>query len=329
VTHSLTPTDWETCLSTHPEAHLLQTSLWGELKSNYGWGVERLSLDSSGAQILFRRLPLGLTLAYIPKGPLGHWLPNLLPRLDGLCRERRAFALKIEPDSAWEPTLEEQLRSHGFIPSPHSIQPRRTLIVDLHGEEEDILARMHQKTRYNVRLAARKGVFVRPWNDPQGFARMMQETAARDRFGAHVPAYYEKAHRLFHQAGACEILAAVYDDQPLAALMVFAWGKRAWYFYGASSSHHRNYMPTYLLQWEAMRWARKRGCTAYDLWGVPDEPQESLEAQFVNRQDGLWGVYRFKRGFGGELVRSIGAWDRPYKRSFYAIYQTLATRWRG
>jgi lipid II:glycine glycyltransferase (peptidoglycan interpeptide bridge formation enzyme) len=82
-------------------------------------------------------------------------------------------------------------------------------------------------------------------------------------------------------------------------------------------------MPTYLLQWEAMLWARRRGCTSYDLWGVPDAGHDALEAQFTDRSDGLWGVYRFKRGFGGRLVRSIGAWDRPYRRSIYRFYRTM------
>ena len=103
--------------------------------------------------------------------------------------------------------------------------------------------------------------------------------------------------------------------------MVFRRGKRAWYFYGASGNAHRERMPTYLLQWEAIRWARSQQCTSYDLWGVPDADEQSLEDQFMQRSSGLWGVYRFKRGFGGELMRALGPYDRVYRPAFYALYR--------
>jgi peptidoglycan pentaglycine glycine transferase (the first glycine) len=114
----------------------------------------------------------------------------------------------------------------------------------------------------------------------------------------------------------------------LAALMVFAYGKRSWYFYGGSANIHRERMPNYLLQWEAMRWARTQGCTEYDFWGVPDADLETLEAGFTQRTDGLWGVYRFKRGFGGELRRALGPWDRVYQPLLYRLY-LLWQRSRG
>jgi lipid II:glycine glycyltransferase (peptidoglycan interpeptide bridge formation enzyme) len=103
-------------------------------------------------------------------------------------------------------------------------------------------------------------------------------------------------------------------------------GKRATYLYGASSNTHRDAMPTYLIQWEAMRWARAQGCTEYDLWGVPDASPQTLEAEFTERSEGLWGVYRFKRGFGGELRRSAGPWDRVYNRPLYNLYRWWASR---
>jgi lipid II:glycine glycyltransferase (peptidoglycan interpeptide bridge formation enzyme) len=315
--------DWDAFLEGNPQAHLLQTSPWGELKASFGWDVAHLTHAQAGAQVLFYRLPLGLKLAYIPKGPVGSWFRDLLPELDALCRDHGAFACKIEPDLAWDEDFARMLQSEGFRASQHEVQPRRTLVVDIGGDEDEILARMHQKTRYNVRLASRKGVTVRPWEDPLAFGDMLRKTAARAEFGAHVPAYFQRAYELFHPQGACEIFLAEYEGQPLAALLVFARGDRAWYFYGASTTHHRNRMPTYLLQWEAIQWARSLGCRQYDLWGVPDAPLDQLEAQFTERSDDLWGVYRFKRGFGGDLVRSMGAWDRPYNAAFYALYRLL------
>jgi lipid II:glycine glycyltransferase (peptidoglycan interpeptide bridge formation enzyme) len=272
-------------------------------------------------QVLFRSFPLGLTLAYIPKGPVGNEFREMLPGIHELCRRKRAFALKVEPDAPDDAKHAASLSAMGFLPSRHEIQPRQTLIVDLQDSEETILARMHQKTRYNIHLAGRKGVSVRPWQDLDAFGNMVLETADRDSFGAHVPAYYRKAYELFHPEGACELLVAEYEGTPLASLMVFAQGTRAWYLYGASTSLERNRMPTYLLQWEAMRWAQQRGCTSYDLWGVPDADPEVLEAEFTERRDGLWGVYRFKRGFGAQLERTLGAWDLPYQRSIYTLYR--------
>ena len=154
----------------------------------------------------------------------------------------------------------------------------------------------------------------------------MQVTGQRDGFGVHSLEYFRRAYDLFQPPGMCALLMAEYDGRPLAGLMVFARGARAWYFYGASNDEERNRMPTYLLQWEAMRWAKARGCSEYDLWGVPDADEAALEAGFTDRSDGLWGVYRFKRGFGGELKRSAGAWDRPYLPLVYPLYRWWSRR---
>lgn len=323
------PSAWDSCLLRVPEAHLLQTSAWGELKAAFGWEPARLVTPDGAAQVLFRRLAPGLTLAYLPKGPASGPLGGLLPDLDGLCRQRGAFALKVEPDLPDSPDTAAELTGLGFRPSPHPIQPRRTVVVDLTADDETLLGRMHPKTRYNIRLAAKKGVTVRPWDDPAAFHRMMQETGARDGFAAHSAAYYRRAYDLFHARDACELLLAEFDGTPLAALMVFTHGPRAWYLYGASSSTERQRMPTYLLQWQAMRWARERGCREYDLWGVPDEGVAELEAGFTRRDDGLWGVYRFKRGFGGMVRRWAGAWDHVYRPARYALYLAAMRLRRG
>ncbi len=329
MTSSLSATEWEAFLAGHPHAHILQTAAWGELKASFGWEVMRLREGDSGAQVLLRPFPQGRALAYVPEGPVGDWLPGLLPALDEACRRRRAILLKVEPDPSPAAGDDRRLMEHGFRPSRHTVQPRRTIVVDLTGTEEEILARMHQKTRYNIGLAARKGVTVRAWDDPGSFAAMMKETASRNRFGAHVPEYYRRAYDLFHPSGLCELLLAEAENGPLAAVMVFARGERAWYFYGASTDRERQRMPAYLLQWEAMRWARRRGCTQYDLWGVPDAEPELLEAEFPRRSDGLWGVYRFKRGFGGRLARSLGAWDRPFNPLLYSLYRWVASAVAG
>lgn len=326
----VTPTEWDAFLANRPHAHLMQTTAWGDLKSAFGWQVIRLVTQLPdgvvGAQLLFRSLFPGLALAYLPKGPVGDvpgqsdLLDSLMPELDNLCRQKRAVFLKVEPDQRIDPLHPSAIRlPSGFRPSPHAIQPPRTILVDLRGNEEQVLGRMKQKTRYNIRLALKKGVIVRPSADLMQFYSLMETTGQRDQFGIHTIDYYHLAYELFHSRGEAELLVAEFEGDLLAALMAFAHGERAWYFYGASASQRRDLMPTYLIQWEAMRWARARGCTEYDLWGVPDADEQVLEAQFADRVDGLWGVYRFKRGFGGQLSRAAGPWDRVYQDSLYKI----------
>ncbi len=191
----LSLSDWNQFLAGHPDAHILQCGAWGELKSAFGWDAAHVVSGDSGVQILFRKLPLGLTIAYIPK-PLSAVIgqQSLLAEIDRVCRSRRAVFLKVEPD-AWDdddlrPAASDWRRS-AFI------QPPRTIVVDLRGEEDAILARMKQKTRYNIRLAARKGVTVRAWDDVAGFHAMMRVTGGRDGFGVHSLAYYRRAYELF------------------------------------------------------------------------------------------------------------------------------------
>ncbi len=305
------------------------------MKSAFGWEPVRLVNDGVGAQVLFRRLPLGFTIAYVPKADLGIMQGDaslaFWDELDKLCRARRAIFCKIEPD-AWEtpqtqipsPPLSPVAAAVRQVPSSHSIQPRRTVVVDLRGSEASILNRMKPKCRYNIGLARKKGVSVETWTDLAEFHRMLESTSRRDAFSVHTESYYVRAYELFHPGGLCELFVARYEGRPLAALMIFARGGRAWYVYGGSADAERERMPNYLLQWEAMRWARERGCEAYDLWGVPDKDADTLEAHFQKRQDGLWGVYRFKRGFGGELRRAAQSVDRVHVAWLYPLYVRLA-----
>jgi peptidoglycan pentaglycine glycine transferase (the first glycine) len=312
--------EWVKFIASHPDAHILQSAGWGELKSHFGWESVQFVNGNTGAQVLIRKLPLDQSMAYIPMGPIGEDWPSLLGEIDAFCFSKRISFLKIEPDEGTDP-FEISIKLPGIKPSLQSIQPRRSIIIDLQDDNETLLARMKQKTRYNIGLAAKKGVTVGAWEDLDGFHRMMQTTGERDTFGVHSLSYYQRAYELFHPDKNCELLAAFHEGEVLAALMIFSAGKRAWYFYGASSNQNRQLMPTYLLQWEAMQWAKKKGCTQYDLWGVPDQDEEYLESHFNDRHAGLWGVYRFKRGFGGTLSRSVGAFDRVYQKFQYQLYQ--------
>jgi lipid II:glycine glycyltransferase (peptidoglycan interpeptide bridge formation enzyme) len=333
---SIEPAAWDRFVAGHPAAHLLQTSAWAELKSRFGWAAERVGLLAdhtvvAGAHVLYRRLPAGLgQLAYVPRGPLVDWdddlqVSALLEAIERTARARGAIALTVEPELPDEAVHRSRLLALDFSPAPVTIQPPRTIVVDLTGDEDAILAAMKSKTRYNIRLAGRRGVTVREAGerDLPAFHALMATTGDRDDFGIHTPAYYEAAYRLFAPRDWARLLLAEVGGEPVAALMVFALAARSWYLYGASADAHREKMPTYLLQWEAMRWAKSRGCTTYDLWGIPDVPEQHLEAEFTTRQDGLWGVYRFKRGFGGQVVRSVGAWDRVLAPWRYRVVRWL------
>ncbi len=343
----LTRDEWDAFLSKHPQAHILQSAAWGDLKSEFGWDVFRVYFGEAAAQLLIRRLAFGFKLAYLPKGPVGsdslfeashiegeHEKPEIidgfLQEIDRICRSQHCAFLKIEPD-AWEiiPHSHHLEIPKGFHISQHAIQPPRTVILDVRGSEEQVLERMKQKTRYNIRLAAKKGVSVYPSTDIALFRSILDVTSQRDGFGVHSSEYYARAFDLFHARGECELFMAEHEGQSLAGLMVFTRGKRAWYFYGGSSEIKRDLMPNYLLQWEAILWARSHGCTEYDLWGVPDYDEQTLEDNFLKRSDGLWGVYRFKRGFGGKVLRSMGPFDRVYNIPIYRLYNIWVRRRAG
>ncbi|MBE0696470.1 MAG: peptidoglycan bridge formation glycyltransferase FemA/FemB family protein [Anaerolineaceae bacterium] len=224
---TLKASEWDLFLAQYPDAHLLQTSAWGEFKAEFGWSVERVYVGACGAQILFRQLPLGMQLAYIPKGPIGEDWADLWPEIERVCRIKRVVILKVEPDLAGppQPNLEAQLT--GFHPSEHTIQPRRTIIINLDGEEDQLLARLKQKTRYNIRLAEKKDIQVHVSQDLDAFYQMMSITGQRDGFGVHSREYFHRAYQMFHPDGMCELLIAEYGGRPLAGLMVFKRGKRA------------------------------------------------------------------------------------------------------
>lgn len=314
--------DWTKFLKKFPNSHLLQTGGWGRLKARFNWKVVHITSEGSGAQILFKSLPLGFCWGYIPRGPVGDPDEDLWRLIESECQRRHAVFLKVEPDQlkindfpivTWPSTFRIQK-------SIHTIQPRRSLILNLDGSEDDILARMKQKTRYNIRLAERKGIQVHSSDDVRRFYQLLEETGQRDEFGIHSESYYQQVYNVFAPEHSCRLLFAEFDGELLSAAMVFANGERSWYFYGASSNQQRNLMAPYAVQWEAIRWAKSKRCKEYDLWGVPDENHEYLEAEFMNRSDGLWGVYRFKRGFGGTLTRTVGAWDIVFNPVLYYFY---------
>lgn len=357
--------NWNSLISKLPNPHFLQTFEWGQVKAKYGWEPAYLvwdedgkmreernennlsSIEPSAAALILKRqiirngFAARLSVLYSPKGPLLDWtnesLRNrVLDDLQSFAKEQGAIFLKSDPDvmlgrgipGGEEDTPENrgqivmsELKRRGWRYSSDQIQFRNTVLTDLSPSEEEMLARMKQKTRYNVRLAEKKGVSLRigTLDDLPMLYKMYAETSVRDGFVIRDEEYYQTVWTLFMNSSepTCEPIIAEVDGEPVAAIFVFYFAGRAYYVYGMSRSVHREKMPTYLLQWEAMKRAKARGCTTYDLWGAPEVFEES---------DSMWGVYRFKAGLGGEVVRTLGAYDFAPSPLWYMMYSEIIPR---
>jgi peptidoglycan pentaglycine glycine transferase (the first glycine) len=334
--------EWDGALLELPWPHALQSWGWGAFKERWGWQATRLLWEQDGrpvaaAQLLQRRLGrTPLSIMYVPKGPLlrfedGALWETVLAELESQVRRRRCLFVKIDPDvrlgmgtddAPPEPTAASvlaMLAQRGWRPSAEQIQFRNTVVIDLMLSEEELLAQMKPKTRYNVRLAERHGVRILPGqeSDLHAFYALYCDTSRRDGFLIRPFAYYQDVWTEFMARGQAHLLLADLDGDPVAGLLLFVFGPTAWYMYGASSDAHRNLMPSYLLQWEAIRLAQRLGCTRYDMWGAPDRFDESGR---------MWGVYRFKVGFGGQTMRGLGAYDFAPSSPLYAFYTVVMPR---
>jgi len=322
---------WNEAVAGLPCAHVLQSYEWGEFKSRHGWQPCRLLFVRDGqsvaaASVLLRRLPRGpWGVMYVPKGPAVDYsdvelMTAVLGELERLAGERRAIFVKIDPDIPADRTdVRLLLEARGWWASEEQIQFRNTLLIDLRHPEEALLAGMKSKWRYNVRLAARKGVEVQlgGLDDLPSFYEMYTSTSARDDFVIRPFSYYADAWGTFVRQGLAQLFLARYETETLGGLIVFHFGDKAWYMYGASTDSRRNLMSNHLLQWEAMRWAKAQGCSFYDMWGAPE---------VLDEKDPMWGVYRFKEGFGGQFTSYLGAYDCPVSRRLYGLYTVLMPR---
>ena len=325
---------WDMFVASQSRAHFMQLWAWGEQKRAYGWKVDRLALVQdelivAGAQILFRPLPFRIgTMAYLAMGPMlldDNFDDNrdLWRAIHDVAREHHAAFLKWEP-GIYPAEQAPDCTAMGFHPSLQTVQPPRTIMIDIGSDDDGILSRMNQGTRRKIRQSQKNGIryYQAAKDDVHKFTDMMAVTGSRNEFGVHEPAYYALAYDLFvPDYGA--IFLAEHEADMLAGIFVFAVGSTAWYVYGASSNVKRNLMASYGVQWDAIRWAKARGCTTYDMWGIPDEEASILEAEFEDRADGLWGVYGFKRGWGGQIMRSLGAWDYVYNPLVYKVYDLV------
>jgi len=354
---------WNSIISKLPNPHFLQTYEWGQVKAKYGWEplyavwtddkFEVISEQSlvpdncvAAALILKRQIirngfAARLSVLYSPKGPLLDWTnealrTRVLSDLQVYAKKQGAIFLKVDPDvvlGTGVPDSEDdvldtngqavvsELKRKGWRYSSDQIQFKNTVLIDLNPSEEELLVSMKQKTRYNVRLAGKKGVLLRigTLDDLGMLYKMYAETSVRDGFAIRDEGYYKSVWESFmcSSTPTCEPLIAEVDGEPVAAIFVFYFAGRTYYVYGMSRRVHREKMPTYLLQWDAMKRAKAKGCKVYDLWGAPEVFDES---------DSMWGVYRFKEGLGGKVVRTLGAWDFAPSPLWYKLYSEIIPR---
>lgn len=340
------PTTWEAALARLSNAHPLQSWTWAQFKARWGWEALPLTMTVASnkwepvaaAMVLKRRLPkTPFCVLYVPKGPVldYHDIPLrrlVFSQLEQLAKRERAIFIKLDPEVVRSWGLDHErisplgsavmrdLSDRGWRPSAEQIQFRNTVELPLEATEDELLAAMKPKTRYNIRLAERKGVIVRNGSpaDFDTIIEMYQETAARDGFTVRPAAYYHDGWKALYDAGMAQPLVAEVEGRAVAAVILVRYGARVIYMYGASRNEARERMPNHLLQWAAIRWAREAGCQVYDFWGAPDVFEES---------DRMWGVWRFKAGFNGEVVRFIGAWDYPARPVLYRLYTQAIPRY--
>ncbi len=333
--------DWNNTLRNLPSAHVLQTWEWGEFKRvTTGWQPQRLAFKQGNKTIAMASVGIRnigpLRMLYVPKGPALDYtntdhIAAVLDYLQAFARRQRAIWLKIDPDvvaatgvpgddddlpNSTGQTVTQQLRSRNWRFSDDQVQFRNTITLDLTRDEDDILMAMSSNTRRKVRTAEKKDVTIRAGtlDDLATLYDLYQTTGERDAFLIRPLDYYRQAWQSFMEAGLAHALIAEYDGQPIAHVILFHFGRKCWYFYGASANSERQRMPNYALQWAAIRWAKAQGYTTYDMWGAPDVFDET---------DSMWGVYEFKRGFRGTVTRHIGAWDYAPYPPLYTAYTRL------
>jgi len=328
---------WNDFVAASECCNITQSYEWGELTPDLGGEALRIGVvDDQGnlcAAMLTLISPIPILRRpyfYAPRGPVtdepdSPAMTVLLNFVKAEARKRGAFMLKIEPsvedgNTRWLTALHKR----GFRPTPYSSHFRHEWVLDLRPDEKTLLAGMKEKWRHNIRLAGRKGVNVRQGEgqaDIDTFYRLYETTSERDEFFIHNKTHYENVMRLYSQGDRAALFLAEYEGEAIAGIIVLRFGRWSWYMYGASSNEHRNLMPNHLLQWNAMQWARSHGCWYYNFRGIPDVLEEGED---------LWGVYVFKRGFGGYVLRSLETHDLVYQPLIYAAYRRLldVKRWR-
>jgi len=333
------PGRWDQLVSDSPYAHLMQSWGWGDYKSRLGWEPYRMVIQDgnrhyAGAQILLKVLPVtGWKIGYIPKGPLislneTELWKGLSDGFQLLNRQHSLIVIRSEPAYANHPQSREAIVRHGFRQTMQTNQPRCTFWVSLTDGETAVFERFSRNTKRLIRKAEREGVTVKEgsYQDVRFFYQQLEETSKRKHLPMQNISFYQEAFREFESSRHVQLLLAQYQNQIVSSLLVFFYQKCSMHLWAGNSAMGLKSNASHLLHWTAIKAAVKHGCTRCDLWGIPDEIAEIAErGEDVSRKrsDGLWGVYRFKEGFGGTIQCFVGAYDFVFRPAIYWIMQRM------
>ena len=311
---------YEQYVSQHPKGHFLQSLPWARFKHALP-SVALLAQDEAGApcgaMLLFihKEPAFGVSLLYSPRGPVcdadrKDVMEALLAEACRVASEHRAYMLTIDPDVTEDSDFCKNLLSCGFRPGglrdDHGIlQPLAVFRIDIAGKSDDeLLAMFHSKARYSVRAALKGGATCRLGTraDIPGFQRLLAETAQRDGFTARSVSYFNEMYDALGDE-LCKLFIVEYEGEMIAGSVLIRYGEKTWHLYGGSGEAHKDKLPNFLMQWEMMRWSIAHGCTMYDMRGIAGEQDKTKP---------LEGLLRFKKRFGGELVRFAGRLDLVY-----------------
>lgn len=340
IINEKTLAEYEAFVQGHPKGNFAQSSYWAKQKSAWTWRAIACRGEDGRIKgtisFLIRKMPgfsklpgARYSMMYASRGPVCDLddyatMDELFGRAKELAKEFKAYVIKIDPDvPSSETAFADYLARYGFETKGggekfDAIQPRYVFRLYLNGRnEEELMASFHQKTRYNIRLAQRKGVRVEICGKEMvpEFGRLMLTTGLRDGFVTREPKYFAD---VLDNLGEHARLYMAFIDEPqadgstrpkaIAGTLAIWYGDKVWYLYGASSNEDRNYMPNYLLQWSMIRWAVEKGCRVYDFRGVPGD---------VGEDHPLYGLVKFKRGFNGDYTEFVGEMDLVMSRFWY------------
>lgn len=309
---------WDAFVLASPASSFLQTWAWGQVQEKMNAQSIRLVEEQAGeivsvALVITRPLPFGFSWMYVPRGPVGKSGSD-----NNISSEMQAYLVKraSEQNAIFvriDPAVSRMSLPDGWRKADSEMQPKQTRVIHLEQSEEEILAQMHSKARYNVRLAERKGVqvrFSRDANDVEKFLTLTRDVTDRSGFSYHPDAYY---HAIIEAYPDAEVAIAEHEGDVLAVHVMIYAGQMATYAHGVSSNHKRNLMAPQYLYWQTMRRAKERGCTRYDMYGVAPEGADSSHP---------WaGISRIKEKFGGEYVAYAGAYDYVVSPLLYAGFK--------
>jgi len=331
VNQGLDPKSWDYFVLQHPDSTLLQSWQWGEFQKSLNHKIWRLGVTESGqtiAQLLITKLPLkfGLHILYAPRALLlnknlpvhqqHQAMKLIIDKIHKLAELEKTIFFRTDPPLLADDTTSLSIyKSLGFALSPKSTQPKTNLLLDISPRTINLLVQMKSKTRYNIRLAEKKGITVRETTQPSDIAifnQLMHETALRDRFTPHPNDYYHQQLTVLGAQNMMSLFIAYDGSTPLAAALVSWFGSVASYLHGASGNLNREKQAPYLLHWEIIKAAKRRDCATYDFGGI----------SLVNQHD--WaGITRFKLGFGGNPVEYVGNLELPLHKPWFKLYQLL------